>query len=285
MPTLRVYDVNGTLRDHVFEDRVEIGRAREVAVQVRDKLVSRRHARVERQGAEYVLIDLDSTQGTFVAGRRISRHVLRDGEHFAVAHWQLCFLAAPTEPPLVTLQATLAEDGLAQPPIPPALAPALRQFEPWWFGTRKTEALYGGAPLLLAEVGDADVPDYLIIGHAGHGINSYALHYFLRLRPLLLLFELRFGGAYTNPEHARAEIAEAFAAAEALVAAVPALERRGVPPAGLCLMLSSVRPSLWRAGTARGDGRWNEVLAAACAWATSDEPFAPTARRPEQAGQ
>lgn len=41
--------------------------------------VSRRHARIERQDSYYILVDENSTHGTFVNGRRIQGpHLLRD---------------------------------------------------------------------------------------------------------------------------------------------------------------------------------------------------------------
>lgn len=274
MPTLRVFDPDGGRRDHVFEDDVEIGRSPTAAVRLPDREVSRCHAAIERRGADYVLCDRGSRLGVVVDGRRIDRHVLRDGDRFGVARWEFCFLAEPrAEPALDALLEKLAAARLPRPPIPPALEPALRRFDAWWFGTRRTDGLYQYAPVLLAEADRADVPDYVIVGHAGHGVNSYALHYFLRVGPLLALFELSFGGAYTEPTRARADIAEAFAAAETLIAAVPALVRRDVPPAGLQVMISTVRRSSWQAGAARGSGQWSPVLAAAVAWAAGEEPF------------
>lgn len=260
----------------MISESAEIGRARTATVSLQDPNVGRRHARVERRGDDYVLIDLGAAGGVRVDGRPVREHVLRDGERFDVCDWQIGFFAEPRmraeEAALSGLYAKLDAVGLARAPVPPALAPALRQFGPWWFGTRETEGLYQYAGVLLDEAERDDVPDYLIVGHAGHGVNSYALHYFLRHGPLLLLFELAFGGAYTNARIARAEIAAAFHAAEALIAAVPALERRGVPAAGLRVVTSSVRSSSWSVGAEGAEGRLQDVLAEACAWAAGDEP-------------
>jgi DNA-binding response OmpR family regulator len=56
-----------------------IGRASECQVVVRRIVVSRLHARIERNGPRYILHDAGSANGTFVNSRRIREpHLLRD---------------------------------------------------------------------------------------------------------------------------------------------------------------------------------------------------------------
>jgi diguanylate cyclase (GGDEF)-like protein len=58
-----------------------VGRDAECDGVIRDDGISRRHARVVREApGEFVLEDLDSTNGVFVDGERIARHHLVDGE-------------------------------------------------------------------------------------------------------------------------------------------------------------------------------------------------------------
>ena len=57
-----------------------IGRHSESQIWIRDDGVSRRHARIFPEGAGFVLEDLGSANGTFVEGRLIARHALKDGE-------------------------------------------------------------------------------------------------------------------------------------------------------------------------------------------------------------
>jgi WD40 repeat protein len=54
---------------------ITIGRAADNAIVLDDNTVSRHHARLELQGNTYVLTDLDSANGTWVNGRRISEPV------------------------------------------------------------------------------------------------------------------------------------------------------------------------------------------------------------------
>jgi DNA-binding response OmpR family regulator len=62
-----------------------IGRWQDNDVVVDDRWVSRYHARIRREGDHYVIEDLDSKNGTFVNGRRITEPaVLSDGDEVHV---------------------------------------------------------------------------------------------------------------------------------------------------------------------------------------------------------
>ena len=52
-------------------DPLTIGRASDSGLQIRDDFTSTHHARLLLWGADWVVQDLDSTNGTFVAGERI----------------------------------------------------------------------------------------------------------------------------------------------------------------------------------------------------------------------
>ncbi|MEW6227150.1 MAG: DUF3662 and FHA domain-containing protein [Bacillota bacterium] len=61
-------------------ERVVIGRAASCDIVVCDPGVSRRHAEITRNGGRFCITDLQSTNGTFVNGRRVSRQLLADGD-------------------------------------------------------------------------------------------------------------------------------------------------------------------------------------------------------------
>lgn len=62
-----------------------IGRDTSCDVQVRRREVSRLHARVERQGPRYMLVDMGSANGTYVNGRRISEpHQLQSDDQIGL---------------------------------------------------------------------------------------------------------------------------------------------------------------------------------------------------------
>jgi hypothetical protein len=78
--------------EHAVEQRsVVLGRSRECDVRVDDPNVSRRHAEVRQEGATYWLVDLDSTNGTELNGRRVSRAKLADGDTITLGGTEIVF--------------------------------------------------------------------------------------------------------------------------------------------------------------------------------------------------
>jgi hypothetical protein len=78
-----------TLR--VEKRRVLLGRSRECDIQVEDPNVSRRHAELRQEGATYWIVDLDSTNGVEVNGRRVKRAKLDPGDIFTVGSTDVTF--------------------------------------------------------------------------------------------------------------------------------------------------------------------------------------------------
>ena len=78
----------GTQRREVEQRRV-IGRSRECDVQLADPNVSRRHAELRQEGASYWIVDLDSTNGIEVNGRKLKREA-RDGDRVTVGSTEWC---------------------------------------------------------------------------------------------------------------------------------------------------------------------------------------------------
>lgn len=63
-----------------------IGRSKDVDVCIEEEDVSRKHAQVEeRSDGQIVITDLNSTNGTFVNGKKIEQHVLNDGDRIQIA--------------------------------------------------------------------------------------------------------------------------------------------------------------------------------------------------------
>jgi pSer/pThr/pTyr-binding forkhead associated (FHA) protein len=70
---------------------LQIGRAPGCDIVLDDRNVSRRHAEVRRRGPVVVLVDLDSTNGTIVNGRRVREHPLADGDRITLGNSRLTF--------------------------------------------------------------------------------------------------------------------------------------------------------------------------------------------------
>ena len=82
--------VNGERRE-LDKRRVVIGRGKDCDVQLPDPNVSRRHAELRQEGATYWVIDLDSTNGTEVNGRRLRRAKLESGDTITLGSTDLVF--------------------------------------------------------------------------------------------------------------------------------------------------------------------------------------------------
>ena len=81
---------------------VTIGRTPESDITLEAREVSRRHARVERRGTQYVLVDEGSKNRTYVNGRPITEpHVLTDGDEVGIAmRFKLLFVDEEQTTPL-----------------------------------------------------------------------------------------------------------------------------------------------------------------------------------------
>jgi hypothetical protein len=78
-------------RHELTKRRVLIGRSKDCDIQLGDPNASRRHAEVRQEGATYWLIDLDSTNGVEVKGKRQKRIKLEDGTRFTIGSTELVF--------------------------------------------------------------------------------------------------------------------------------------------------------------------------------------------------
>ncbi|MDB5351101.1 MAG: rsbU 1 [Planctomycetota bacterium] len=99
-PTLRMVKGAAPLRTfELLADRITLGR-KDCQIIVADERVSKLHAEIRREGAGFVLVDLDSRNGTKVNGGYIAEPTrLRDGDQIV-----LCEHVFEFRNPLVTLQ-------------------------------------------------------------------------------------------------------------------------------------------------------------------------------------
>ena len=78
-------------RHEVKERRVVLGRSRDCDIQLADANVSRRHAELRQEGASYWIVDLGSTNGMEVNGKRVKRAKLRDGDTITLGSTDVTF--------------------------------------------------------------------------------------------------------------------------------------------------------------------------------------------------
>ncbi len=68
-----------------------LGRAMDNDVVIESRDVSRHHARIAWEGDAYVLVDLGSTNGSFVSGQRVTRRPLSSGETISLGDARYVF--------------------------------------------------------------------------------------------------------------------------------------------------------------------------------------------------
>src|SRR5579864_861315 len=85
--TLRLDD--HVLREYVLVSMATIGRLPDNTVMIDDPAVSSHHACLFREGGQFVVEDLQSTNGTLVNGTRVSRQAVQYGDVVVVGRHKL----------------------------------------------------------------------------------------------------------------------------------------------------------------------------------------------------
>ncbi len=81
-----------TVDDILFDrQRILVGRSEHNDISINSKFVSRHHLLLVRHGNTTFMMDLNSTNGTFVNSRRVSNQVLIDGDIISVGHHRIKF--------------------------------------------------------------------------------------------------------------------------------------------------------------------------------------------------
>jgi hypothetical protein len=101
---------------------VTLGRSAENLVALADKKASRKHAKIEKTDAGYVLTDLESGNGTRVNGRDVKTYVLAKGDEIQIGLTSLFVLELDAPAPATAAPAPAPAP--AAPPAAPAAPPA-----------------------------------------------------------------------------------------------------------------------------------------------------------------
>src|SRR5262249_27056517 len=89
-PEVVTLSFDGT-RHEVTKRSVVLGRSRDCDLQLTDANVSRRHAELRQEGASYWIVDLGSTNGMEVNGKRVKRAKLRAGDTITLGSTEITF--------------------------------------------------------------------------------------------------------------------------------------------------------------------------------------------------
>jgi hypothetical protein len=162
-----------------------------------------------------------------------------------------------------TAAALFDSENLPVPPVPAHLAAALRPQGRTWFATRAPQASPYELAHFLKELDiDPQLPEYAVVGFDGYGTNSWAAHHYLVSHGIALFIQLPWGGAFVDPEPARADIADLFAWAARLQSKVELAHAQQKIPAGWRLQVVATRfgRAGWRwlvAGRDNATAPWN----------------------------
>lgn len=75
------------------EQPLTVGRGQENGVVLDNDSVSRRHCRVERRRSNWYVVDLDSTNGTYVNDEQVTEYQMRRGDHVKIGDTIVKFLS------------------------------------------------------------------------------------------------------------------------------------------------------------------------------------------------
>jgi pSer/pThr/pTyr-binding forkhead associated (FHA) protein len=72
--------------------RLTIGRAEGSDIRLDDAAVSKLHAAIEVRGVDHMLLDMESANGTFVNGNRVTRHLLNHGDTIEILDFKIRYV-------------------------------------------------------------------------------------------------------------------------------------------------------------------------------------------------
>jgi type II secretory pathway predicted ATPase ExeA/pSer/pThr/pTyr-binding forkhead associated (FHA) protein len=112
-PKLFVSKDGVTIRELSFEQsRLLVGRSEHNDIAISSKFVSRHHLMLVRHGTSTFVMDLNSSNGTYVNSRRVSNHVLMHDDVITIGHHRIKFVD-----PHAVSRASLSDDEFAETAI------------------------------------------------------------------------------------------------------------------------------------------------------------------------
>ncbi|HSD29654.1 MAG TPA: FHA domain-containing protein [Vicinamibacteria bacterium] len=130
MATLRLVPVSGPPVD-VVKDQSMVGREPSCEIVVSDGSVSRRHARLEKRGGAWWVVDQGSANGTYLNSLKVAEQVIKNNQELRFG--ALAFRVELREDPEATVSAPIPRDDSATvmvpqsppPPVPPPPIPPI----------------------------------------------------------------------------------------------------------------------------------------------------------------
>ncbi len=105
--------------------RTTIGRKPQNDIQIDNLAISGEHAVLALVGNDIFLEDMNSTNGTFVNGQQVKKHLLQNGDAIELGKYSLKYVSEAAQPvPGADFEKTMILRPGAMPHVPPATTPA-----------------------------------------------------------------------------------------------------------------------------------------------------------------
>jgi hypothetical protein len=149
--------------------------------------------------------------------------------------------------PLDAARLVYRGEGLALPEWPEHSMGPLRQLSGSAFATRDVDWTLYDFNRFVGELLTGAPQPYVAFGFAGHGFASQAAHYYAVSERCAVMFQMRWGGVYDDPEAGRRRHNASLRVALKIEQAAADLDRAGRFPAGkrLAVLQSKFHGSRW----------------------------------------
>jgi pSer/pThr/pTyr-binding forkhead associated (FHA) protein len=91
LPKVVITEGPGSGKFYDIEHAVILGRLDSNDIPVQDKKASREHAKIYRQGQQFAIVDLNSSNGTFVNDEKITKRILKPGDEIGIGTVRMRF--------------------------------------------------------------------------------------------------------------------------------------------------------------------------------------------------
>jgi pSer/pThr/pTyr-binding forkhead associated (FHA) protein len=165
MATLALQHENAVVKAYAVGETATIGRLTDNLIAIDSPGVSSHHAYIFRSANDFVIEDLQSTNGTFVNGKRISRCKLANGDVVGVGKHTLVFNqladAATSPSPEAVASAHQGETVFLDPQKHQRLLTLIQHGEE----AAGEAGAFGPVGILRVVSGTTDCPEYELTGH------------------------------------------------------------------------------------------------------------------------
>jgi len=90
-PQVVLYENGKEIQRYPLEDEITIGRSPGNLIVLQEAKVSRRHAVIRRSGSEFMLVDNNSSNGTYVNDEPVKDQVLNSGDKIKIGSYEMVF--------------------------------------------------------------------------------------------------------------------------------------------------------------------------------------------------